>query len=806
MKKPILAVWVFILSTPIALANCEFRENLEYSLVDTKCTTCGKVEDGDALHQMRASALSELSPSSLDLRTNASLFLIGQHLHYYVDRLAESLIFAEEPAIEGLIHQADEVLKRCVFTRRADSHTSDVVLYKKMASRLHEQKLAFSESVRELARRASELRANQKKIIVGYVEAARRLKTLNRRLKQCDPRLFREYSKKINETNLFLLSSHLFLGGSSAARSEACGEFSADFTEALNIVQRFPRLLSSVQDHDRQPFMIIARARGSRAESMALRFLTSDATIEFSLGALGRELSAVCTHPFEASTAVLRDRRFLQALIRQADDAHVAQYCSLSCDVRQHRVSISAYVRALGPGNHFDCSFLSCGGSGEKIGLSEAEKSVELRKALHSHLEDRLGCLADLTQKFAQRNLDDAFAELNGSDQVKNWLQKGPAQKKIYALALEKLRALNETEQKQVLKNLLQIPPADFPRIMASIPSQLDLSEIAILAYQANIARVFGGIAKMRRVPIVLRESTPAAQAGQQNDLSTKGMDLKNKSTVFSDVMGSVPCDPEVGKIGDQLRDVCKRDGEVCKKRMDYLRMKLEEEKRMISEHLAKKNVEGNPLYFCVPVTRVFRGHKEMVAYERVDGQISGTTWVPYVDPPTGAALVLGDHDGVKITADTDLFLVGQPKGKRGIVKYDEKGGYRTAFTDRVGDESNRLWKDVTGNTNEIIRHGDEMNFGLNALNDPLLAFSHTGEMTRFDLRVGNPDRSSELMRFALWLKEESRFSEIIVPTPEVQQKRFEALQAHGVSLDYSEARADYDVIREVLRTSTPAG
>ena len=329
---------------------------------------------------------------------------------------------------------------------------------------------------------------------------------------------------------------------------------------------------------------------------------------------------------------------------------------------------------------------------------------------------------------------------------------------------------------------------------------------IAIDAYQTNISKTLSRVAKKHKIPIVFRETTPAAEALQQQGFPTRPMRIKNKSSPLPGIEGFIPCDGKAGKYGERLRVLLQAPGSEqvteegnCK--ICELEEKIATENILMNSLLAETYSDGRPRFTKLPITRLTNGVREVVTYynEKADR----TRWVPFTDPPPARiAWVLGDSERRPFTADTDLVLVGQPKtpdGKHEII-FDDEFGFRTSFSDQLRIEINQLWQFYSENANTVVDHGEEANFGLNPIDEVYFAFSHLGKLTRFDLRKINSSRSTELTRYAFWLKGESKYADIIIPDESLQKAREKYLEStYGMHLDYHSVTQDYDQIKKVL-------
>jgi hypothetical protein len=415
-----------------------------------------------------------------------------------------------------------------------------------------------------------------------------------------------------------------------------------------------------------------------------------------------------------------------------------------------------------------------------------------------------------------------------------------PQNKAVVNKLLEKIRMLNFEDQQHISKNLRQVNLADFKEFAAEAGSlecdhapnadcvalQRFAQRVAIRAYNVNVEKSFVAIATRHKVPLVYREPSVPSQALQQNNYPTKRLDLKNKSSLLPLLEGFVTFNGYAGKVGDKfkefLKKYCEGDGNSCpiERQGEYQHLldAIHHEEHMSNAKLAVRNSDGSLHYSKVPVTRLKQGILEIAVY--ADPLAHSTKWVPFVGlPPRETAWVLGDLYGRPITADTDMVFIGQPRSpenkggspshKGGSpehkVGYHPLYGFRTGFDDKIRKELNEEWNTHTGNANQIIQHGDEANFGLNPLDDVLVAVDHTGRISRFDLTKGHTEedsnrRSHALESYATWLVAESKYSDIILPTKPVQHERRKSMGDSAAFFDFTDSRRDYDVIERIFK------
>ncbi len=458
-----------------------------------------------------------------------------------------------------------------------------------------------------------------------------------------------------------------------------------------------------------------------------------------------------------------------------------------------------------------------------------------------------------INRNIEEKNIEESFLR---SDNYKTFIQgnseKNSKDRNKGDATLEKVKALSASlsvnDQSHLLLNLTQLSPEDFEYYIQKIDKNIDINinknitsknrpnkvipdkvipdkvipdkviidekaaleialEIARKAYQLNVTKVFKEVAQENKIPIVYRESSEVSQALQQNGLDTKPMRVKNKSSIMESINGLIPYNGLAGKKGDKLRKFektpCVKVPEVCKMEKLDLEKGVEAENKMMTQLIQVDSRMGKVQFEKQPVTRVRQDKKEIVIY--TDSRASEAKWVVWDNPssyPENTAWVLAAKGGSLITADTDLVLIGQPKGKPHPVKYDLINGYRTQFSDRIREQINLLWQRYSKNKNSIIQHGDEANFGLNPIDDIYVAFSHDGKVSRFDLTQTNPNRIQEFKKYAEWLKRESLFVDIPIPTRMLQKVRHEALlqQSEGVvDINPEVAAKDYQILRKFM-------
>jgi hypothetical protein len=330
-------------------------------------------------------------------------------------------------------------------------------------------------------------------------------------------------------------------------------------------------------------------------------------------------------------------------------------------------------------------------------------------------------------------------------------------------------------------------------------------------AYQANIEKTFVEVATKYRVPIVFRESTVQSQGLQQQGFSTKGADIKNKSSVMHGINGFIPVDGRAGKVGDKLRAHLNSPKD---KDWDQ-QLKSLQDKVKAENVLMKKLLEDKSKYRKSPVIREINGVKQIVVYTNSDA--SSTKWLKY-DPkfdkklPENTAYVLADRNKNPITADTDLVLIGHPKNEEHPMRFDPVVGFTTKFAENIQSEINHHWKKHSQNNNTIIQHPEESVYGLNPIDDEYVAIGHDGKIARFDLREpgapkGTPEynnalakRNSELKKYGNWLALEKAHAEVFIPTEKFLENRAKKKSdMTGETVDWSITSGDYRTIRKMI-------
>jgi hypothetical protein len=396
------------------------------------------------------------------------------------------------------------------------------------------------------------------------------------------------------------------------------------------------------------------------------------------------------------------------------------------------------------------------------------------------------------------------------------------------------------------------ISPESSPELDLSLQSEMTLPELTDLemritrdAYELVLNQTIAQVAAELQVPIAYRKPTLASRSFQFIGFSTKPQAVKNKSSTMLGINGYIPCNGFAGKKGDHLKNLwfshCQTDSEgnckislsQCLERAptvmtfhDYCGKgiqeqidsfefeefqkeffsrleQIEHENKMIEIHLRPLAGENEPKYQCIPVISIDSLKKQVVIQS--DPWASQTSWIDYSEEMESEqfALVLADDRGIPMTADTDLLIVGQEKTAAEVkkkIQFRSDIGYHLPNTPLVIKKINQYWSEKTENALPIIQHADEVLFGLNPIDDEIVAIDRNGKIDEFDLRMSEGSysiqrRRFELKRFSKWLASQIEYSDLYL----LNERQLEQRQNMGRTNFLELPNTDYQHIREMI-------
>ncbi len=222
--------------------------------------------------------------------------------------------------------------------------------------------------------------------------------------------------------------------------------------------------------------------------------------------------------------------------------------------------------------------------------------------------------------------------------------------------------------------------------------------------------------------------------------------------------------------------------------------MKIDELKTDVDNDtkMAEELVQGKK-YKRIERTRKNNGQEEVLVYEIHENKEVVTKWVSKSEANLEEiAYILADNNKNPLTADTDTFLIGIPgKSKRRSSTYSPATGHEFPFAKSLRTLLNTAWKNTTENENDIVQHGDESQYGLNTIDDVIVAASGncrhypptTPEIKRFNLKRDQTleERDKQITEYGKWLAKESE-SKVQIPIPtfeQLQERRNKLKKAH---------------------------